>query len=154
MTIHTKTENEKQLAFYRLIAALASGPKQAGPDIHIYAIMFGCDESAPDAKGRLPTLLLGKVIYLYPWQIDGHVDLCLKLRGFVPMRGKSEAMQAYVKKPEVIHAVEKIMGLPIPEDGQISSAAKFYKEKFLDMSSILETWGAFLADRTGMGKKS
>ena len=29
---------------------------------------------------------------------------------------------------------------------------KFNKERFLDMSSILETWGAFLADQTGMGK--
>ena len=61
-------------------------------------------------------------------------------------------MLAHVKKPEVIHAVEQVMGLPISEDGLVKSAAKFYKEEFTDLSNILPTAGAFLADQTGMGK--
>ncbi len=59
---------------------------------------------------------------------------------------------AHVKKPEVIHAVEQVMGLPISEDGLTKSAAKFYKEEFTDLSNILPTAAAFLADQTGMGK--
>ena len=47
-------ENERQLAFYRLNAALASGDSQVGPDVHLCAILLGCDESSPDNQGSCP----------------------------------------------------------------------------------------------------
>ena len=96
--------------------------------------------------------MLEKDIWLYPWQINGIVDLFLKLIGYVPM--SSSKLKDHASKPEVIHALEQLLGLPVSQDGDFESVQKMYesctgKEK---STKILVPGGAFLADQTGMGK--
>lgn len=69
------------MTFYRLNATLAFSGAQAGPNVHLSAIVLGIDETTPDSKGRMTTKLLSKADSLYPWQINGVVDMFLKTLG-------------------------------------------------------------------------
>ena len=147
------SEHERQVAFYRLDEALASGDRQVGPDVHLCAILLGCDESPPDNQGRLPTSLLDRLIALYPWQINGIVALFLKLFGAVPLGSKKASFVTHARKPEVIHALEALTDLPWFKDGETESATELSLENYKSISQSIATHGAFLADQTGMGKK-
>ena len=61
-------------------------------------------------------------------------------------------MEAHATKPQVIHALEKLMGLPVSEDGEVQSARVFHRNKYIEAAQILRTYGAFVAAQTGMGK--
>ena len=98
--------------------------------------------------------MLEKEIWLYPWQINGIVDLFLKLIGHVPM--SSPRLKEHASKPDVIHALEQVLGLPVSQDGQFESVQDMYDKcargTAKDTTKILVPGGAFLADQTGMGK--
>ena len=96
--------------------------------------------------------MLEKDIWLYPWQINGIVDLFLKLIGRVPM--SSPKLKDHASKPEVIHALEQLLGLPLSQDGQFETVQDMYEDctREKDGTKILVPGGAFLADQTGMGK--
>ena len=98
--------------------------------------------------------MLEKDIWLYPWQINGIVDLFFKLIGYVPM--SSPKLKDHASKPEVIHALEQLLGLPVSQDGQFKSVQDMYEScargTKKDTTKILVPRGAFLADQTGMGK--
>ena len=107
------------------------------------------DESYPDNKGRLRCKMLEKPISLYPWQISGVVFIFLKTLGFVPMLGQK--VDEHAKKPQVIHALEALIGLPISKDGEIKHAKFLSLPKYRKNSDILFMGGGFIADQTGLG---
>ena len=148
----TLSPSERQTAFYRINAALGSGEKQKGPDVALCCTILGIDRDTRDDAGRHPCLLPGFKVSLYPWQINGIIDLLLKVFGYVPFgKGLSE----HASKLEVINACEKVMGFPTSAPGEIQSASMLGKQWNRDRSkatNVLKTAGAIVADQTGMGK--
>jgi len=51
----------------------------------------------------------GTNIYLYPWQIDGIVYMCLITLGYMPML--SAELKDHRSKPKVTKALAELMGL-------------------------------------------
>ena len=123
-----KAYRDRQTAFYRLNAAMASGPEQTGPDVYLSCVILGFDYYHPEETGRLPwSLNPDSRVSLYPWLINGVVALMLKLVGFIAMRSKMLA--EHRKKPSIMDTIKKVTA-----DG------------------VVHTHGAILSDQTGMGK--
>jgi len=102
---------QKQVAFYRLNAALASREQQKGPDVYFCIIVMGVQEDESRRHWRHVFSVYEKTNYLDPWQIDGIVYMSLTTLGYMPML--SAELKDHRSKPEVTKALADLMGLQL-----------------------------------------